>query len=222
VVPLDGAPPPGPLVITPVDPKVLVEVHGLGVVDRGGVTYALGLADRLGYRRLGPDVIENTNALPRAYVLPRAQSFSPAHRPELTVTQLATSDDIDLHAMVLIEGDPSTPSDPGDPAQPAQPAAVEDLGPNAVRVRASASTPGYLILDDLYQRGWSARVDGQPARVYVANALFRAVAIEPGQHVVEFRYQPTSLLVGASVSALSGLVVLAAIVVSYVRFRLRR
>jgi uncharacterized membrane protein YfhO len=67
------------------------------------------------------------------------------------------------------------------------------------------------VLDDFYHRGWTARVDGQPARVLIANALFRAVAIEPGTHTVEFRFEPLSHMLGAVVSAISLLVVVGAI-----------
>jgi uncharacterized membrane protein YfhO len=76
-----------------------------------------------------------------------------------------------------------------------------------VRVAANADAPSYLVLDDFYHRGWTARVDGQPAHVFIANALFRAVAIDAGSHVVEFRFEPLSHLIGAVVSAMSLLLV---------------
>jgi uncharacterized membrane protein YfhO len=72
-----------------------------------------------------------------------------------------------------------------------------------VRVTATASVPSYLVLDDFYHRGWTARVDGQAARVLIANALFRAVPIEPGNHTVELRFEPLSHLIGAVVSVLA-------------------
>ena len=80
-----------------------------------------------------------------------------------------------------------------------------------MRVTATAETPSYVVLDDFYHRGWTARVDGQPARVLIANALFRAVAIEPGTHTIEFRFEPLSLLLGEVVSALGLLAVLISI-----------
>ena len=85
---------------------------------------------------------------------------------------------------------------------------VEDLGPNGVRIVATAEAPSYVILDDFYHRGWTARVDGQPVRVFIANALFRAVAIEPGTHTIEFRFEPLSHLIGLAISAASLLVAL--------------
>jgi uncharacterized membrane protein YfhO len=117
--------------------------------------------------------------------------------------------------MVLIENDPNAPTEPTG-SQPAAAARVEDLGPDEVRVTATADGPSYLVLDDFYHRGWTARVDGQSARVFIANALFRAVAVEPGTHVVDFRFEPLSHLIGAIVSAVSLIGVIGAILGSRV------
>jgi len=42
--------------------------------------------------------------------------------------------------------------------------------------------------------------------VVIADALYRAVSIEPGQHVVELRFQPLSHAVGAVASMFTLLV----------------
>jgi len=201
----------GSIAIEATDPSVLVEIHGIGVIDPDGVVHSLDLGDRDGIQRISDLVLGNAHALPRAYVLPRSQSFSPARHPGLTATQLVTSPDIDPHTMLLVENDPETPAAPSgsEPAVAAE--RIEDLGPNAVRVSASASAPSYLVLSDFYHRGWTARVDGQPARVFIANALFRAVALERGVHQVEFRCEPISHLAGAVISAVSLLLALVAI-----------
>jgi hypothetical protein len=202
------------ITIAPLDPKVLVEIHGIAMVDASGVAHSLDLSHRAGLRRLSDQVIENTRALPRAYVLPRAQAFSPARHPGLTATQLVASPDVDLHSMLLVENDPNTAAEPSGTSLIA-PAVVDDQGPNVVRITAIAQQPSYLVLNDFYQRGWTAQVDGQPARVFIASALFRAVAIEPGPHVIEFRFEPQSLLIGGVVSAISVVIVLASILIGY-------
>jgi hypothetical protein len=178
------------------DPSVLVELHGVALVGANG-TRSLDIASRQGLQRLGPNAIQNTNALPRAFVLPRGQAFSPARHPGLTATQLVTSPDMDLHRQVLIEGDPDAPATPGPGSREAQAARLVDIGPNIVQVIATPDVPSYLVVTDFYHRGWTAYVDGRPSRVLIADALFRAVAIEPGQHVVELRFEPLSHLVGA-------------------------
>jgi hypothetical protein len=201
------------ITITTSDPKVLVEIHGIALIDPIGAPHSLSISNRDGFTRLTDTVVQNSHALPRAFVVPRAQSFSPARHAGLTATQLVASPDVDLHTMLLVEGDPNTPQEPTG-AQPVIAATrVQDLGPNVVHVTATADGPSYVVLDDFYHRGWTARVDGQPAKVFIANALFRAVAVEPGAHDVEFRFEPLSHLVGAVVSAVSLLTVLTLIIV---------
>lgn len=212
-IPVASTGPVESLTITPTDPNVLVEIQGIGVLDAAGAVRSLGLADRDGFERLGDLVLRDGHALPRAYVLPRTQAFSPARHPDLTATQLVASSDADPHTMVLVENDPTTPQVPHG-SQAAVPASqVEDIGPNVVRVSATADSPSYLVLNDLYHRGWTARVDGQPARVFVANAVFRAVALEPGTHEVEFRFEPMTHLVGAAISGVS--LVVAVLVIAW-------
>jgi hypothetical protein len=215
---LPSATPIRSIAIQPTDPKVLVEIHGLAVVDANGAVRSLDLGDREGFQRLSDGVLRNTRALPRAYVLPRSQAFSMARHPGLTATQLVSSPDVDLHSMLLIENDPNTAAEPSG-TSPVIAAATEDGGPNIVRVTATADQPSYLVLADFYQRGWTAQVDGQPARVFIANALFRAVAIEPGTHTIEFRFEPQSLLIGSVVSAISLVIVLAGILIGYAQSR---
>ncbi len=205
-LPVSGSP--QTITIVPTDPKVLVEIHGIALINSAEAIHSLDLSNRDGLSRVNDMVLRNRLALPRAFVMPRAQAFSPARHAGLTATQLVASPDVNLHSMLLVEGDPNTPSEPSGAQAAIAATSVQDLGPNVVRVTATAAVPSYLVLDDFYHRGWTARVDGQPSRVFIANALFRAVALEPGVHEIEFRFEPLSQLIGAVVSAISLLVVL--------------
>jgi hypothetical protein len=71
---------------------------------------------------------------------------------------------------------------------------------NAVRLEADLEAPGILVLVDAYDPGWRASVDGERVPVLRANLLFRAVALPPGRHVVEFRYRPPGALGGVLMS----------------------
>ena len=51
--------------------------------------------------------------------------------------------------------------------------------------------------------GWVATVDGAEQPIERANLLFRAVRVPAGDHVVEFRYEPWSVRLGAIVSGAS-------------------
>ena len=85
---------------------------------------------------------------------------------------------------------------------------VEDL-PERVVVEADLRAPGYLVLSDTYDPGWSATVDGQPAPIRPAYVAFRAIFLKDGKHTVVFTYRPAGFALGLMLTGIG--VVLGAI-----------
>lgn len=69
-----------------------------------------------------------------------------------------------------------------------------------------------------YASGWSARVDGEPARIVPANGMFMGVMLTEGAHTVRLSYFPKGLRLGIAVS----LGTLAALVIGAIINRSRR
>ena len=69
-----------------------------------------------------------------------------------------------------------------------------------VAIEAETSAPALLLLNDTNYPGWQVYVNGQPARMLIANYLFRGVLVPVGKSTVEFKYQPRSFWVGSGVS----------------------
>jgi hypothetical protein len=105
---------------------------------------------------------------------------------------------------VLVSERPPPPS--GVPGPGVAPSAtfVED-GLNRVVIRAGLPADGYLVLLDTYNPDWRVDVDGAPAPLMRGNALFRAVHLTPGTHLVTFTYRPLQFYRGASISAVTAL-----------------
>jgi hypothetical protein len=82
-------------------------------------------------------------------------------------------------------------------------AAIVVSEPDRVRVEIAPGAPGWLVLADTDFPGWVARVDGRERPIVRANLAFRAVAVTPGDQVVEFRYEPISFRAGAALSVLA-------------------
>jgi hypothetical protein len=76
---------------------------------------------------------------------------------------------------------------------------IED-GLNRVVIRAGLPADGFLTLLDSYSPDWTVDVDGAPAPLMRANAIFRAVHLVAGTHVVTFTYRPSKLYDGALIS----------------------
>lgn len=110
------------------------------------------------------------------------------------------SPDFDPASEVILEAD-----DPGARANHSitQSPIAQSLtaSPNAVTIPVSLRQPGWVVLSDTYYPGWFVFVDGRPATLLHADFAFRAVAVEAGDHVVEFRYEPRSFQTGLWVSA---------------------
>ena len=75
-------------------------------------------------------------------------------------------------------------------------------------VSTAGPEPRMLLFVDADYAGWTARVDGQPAKIYRANDAFKSVVVPPGDHHVEFRYRSNALYVGAGISVATALGVL--------------
>ena len=108
---------------------------------------------------------------------------------------------------VLVSERPPPPAGMPGPAVAASATFLED-GLNRVVIRAGLPADGYLALLDTYTPDWAVDVDGAPAPLMRANGLFRAVHLTPGTHVVTFTYRPSKFYLGASISAVTALLLL--------------
>ncbi len=87
------------------------------------------------------------------------------------------------------------------------PVSVQNSEAGQVQLTVSAPTPGFVVLTDTYYFGWQAEVNGQPAKILLANLAFRAVAIEAGQHTIDFYYRPLSFTFGLWTSIITCLII---------------
>ena len=78
--------------------------------------------------------------------------------------------------------------------QKATPAEILTWEPNRVAIQAEG--PGLLVLSELSYPGWRVRVDGKPAEMESVADLLRGVALDAGEHRVEFIFRPWSVPLG--------------------------
>ena len=90
------------------------------------------------------------------------------------------------------------------PADATARVAVSAYEPERVVVDVSSDHEGLLVLSDAWYPGWTATVDGVPARIHRTNLFLRGVRIAPGSHRVRFDYAPLSFRLGLAVSAVAG------------------
>ena len=60
--------------------------------------------------------------------------------------------------------------------------------PHEIRLRVSAPSAGYVLINDQYDPDWQVDVNGRPATLLRADYLLRAVAVGPGVSTIKLRY----------------------------------
>lgn len=79
---------------------------------------------------------------------------------------------------------------------------------NRSRIIVQCPSAGVLVMNDFFDEGWKATVDGVETPTLRVNGNQMAVPVASGSHVVEFRYRPAIFLVSLAI-ALGGLLVVA-------------
>jgi hypothetical protein len=93
--------------------------------------------------------------------------------------------------------------------QALEPIAITRLDPAHVTVEATLTTPGLLVLSEVNYPGWVATVNSVTQPVIEVDGAFRGVALASGQSQVDMTFQPASLTIGAMLSMLAVLVMMA-------------
>jgi hypothetical protein len=160
-------------------------------------------------------ILENADAFPRAWIV-HAARIGPR---DWVLNELKTSPP-DFRQVVLLESSPPEMSRPA--AGEVESAAITTYEANKIVLTATASSPGMLVLSEVYDPGWRAYVDGKRVDLYEANYAFRAVPLPAGEHTVELRYEPVSLRAGFFISTASLFAALAYFAyLAWYRFRKR-
>jgi hypothetical protein len=147
------------------------------------------------------DVYLNTNAQPRVRLVTDVQlvasgeaAFGAIHAPGFDPERTVVLDTTSAAAPPPAAGPPA-----------AEPPTVfyTTYAPEAYTVVARTAAPAYLVYSEAWYPGWRAWLDGVEVPIYKANFAFRAVAVPPGEHTIEMRFDPLIWRVGLSITTLT-------------------
>ena len=153
----------------------------------------------------GVDVLENRDALPRAWIVHSAKRVSQAE-----TLQLLNSGDVNPRLTALIERQPPDLSNPEDASNDR--ALIKTHEVDRICLQTSSAAPGLLVLSEAYYPAWKAHVDGRPRAASGPGPA--------GEHAVELRYGSWYLRVGLAISLISYLLLLALMFISATARRL--
>lgn len=199
------------------------------LLDLLGVRYILTTVDinNPNYRLVYDQeirVYENTDALPRAFVVYQKEDLSGLPKPDRSgwpeEMSLALRS-LNPRQQVILDGETNglgrdlTPEDAV--SKEALPnVEIITYTPNEIRLAVQLDQPGWLVLADAYFPGWRAYATARPPTanrqpsnlptlqsspeieltIHRADGAFRAVYLQPGQWEVRFRYSPRSFQLG--------------------------
>jgi len=134
-------------------------------------------------------------------------------------TKLYTRWEVETNAITTLEkvADPSfdpennvlvstivPPPQSGTTNQSAGTARFEAYSPKDVVLRAEATAPSILLLNDRFDPNWEVLVDGQKTTLLRCNHLMRGVHLQPGMHQIKFVFRPPITLLYVSLAAIAG------------------
>lgn len=131
-------------------------------------------------------LIEFINALPRA----KLYSYWQSPTNDDATLEILASHEFDPEQTVLVAQDTPVRQPPGDAKLDSGAVSITDYQPKHVKLQANAITPAVLLLNDRIAPAWRVWVDQKPAPLLRCNYLMRGVFLTPGEHTVEFRFQP--------------------------------
>jgi hypothetical protein len=128
-------------------------------------------------------VIEFTGALPRAklYTHWLVSTNDQATLAALVSTAFAPEQ------QVLLTGAIGAP-----PAtnQPSGTVTITSYAPKTVVLKAEATAPSVLLLNDKIDPNWHVKIDGKPAELLRCNFIMQGVQVPAGEHQVTFHFAP--------------------------------
>ncbi len=154
----------------------------------------------------GPDgwIYKVPHALPRAFLVFQAVV---APDPETSLRLLLDQRfDARQTAIVTEDGRSATTSLSSSNSLPTEIGAKANIASdrlNEVDVEVYTPRVAMLILNDSWDDGWKAEVDGVGQPIIKVNYAFRGVIVPEGRHQVTFRYRPRLLLLGVAVSGIT-------------------
>jgi hypothetical protein len=79
--------------------------------------------------------------------------------------------------------------------------ALKNFGIHGISFDVEASGNNLLFVSEIYYpKGWNAYVDGKQTEIFKTNYAFRSIVVPKGNHVVEFKFEPTRYYIGRIVS----------------------
>ncbi len=95
---------------------------------------------------------------------------------------------------------------------------LEEYKPNYLKYTSSSTKDGIAIFSEIYyDKGWNAYIDGELKPHFRADYVLRGMQIPEGNHLVEFKFEPSTYKTGETVALASSVTLL--LLLAFVSFK---
>ena len=165
---------------------------------------------QLVYHEDGAVILKNGRALPRAWLVGKAEAVD--EEEALRRIRGESERALDPQTTVMLEIDPSELDHQFNETTAGNGRArVSIYEPNRLMIETESDRQSVLVVSEINYPGWIARIDGEQRPIYQADYLLRGVILPAGPHRVEMRYTATAARSGGMVSILALLILIVAI-----------
>jgi hypothetical protein len=139
-------------------------------------------------------VLENRDVLPKGWLVPAAIVVNDTTQ----ALEILRNPSFNPRRLAVVESPPPLPMAPPSLEASESPGEVKvsRFEGEHIAVTARVARNALLVLGEKYYKGWKASVDGNRAEIYPVDHLLRGVYLTPGEHTVEFVFDPLPFKVG--------------------------
>tara|TARA_B100001758_G_scaffold126664_1_gene108958 strand:- start:6100 stop:8475 length:2376 start_codon:yes stop_codon:yes gene_type:complete len=95
---------------------------------------------------------------------------------------------------------------------------LTEYKPNYLKYNSKSTKDGIAIFSEIYyDKGWNAYIDGELKPYFRANYVLRGMLIPKGNHIIEFKFEPSTYKTGERVSLASSIILL--LLLAFVSFK---
>ena len=96
---------------------------------------------------------------------------------------------------------------------------IVEFSDTYVKAKITSNTDGGLYISTPYDEGWTITIDGEEVPLYEHESHILMTEISKGEHIVEMKYVPQGFILGAVITGVSVLILIAWAVISTKRFK---
>ena len=140
----------------------------------------------------------NPESFPRVFLVGDLRPVSDPQAAILGTLVLAREDR--LRQSAVVQGDLG---DRSPKPVPAATLTLDEPRPEHIIVHADSAADSFLVLNERWDPGWTARLDGGAADLLPVDAVLMGTPLPEGQHTIEFIYRPRGLVIGRIITLIS-------------------